>query len=301
VLRLWSLPFDAKTRRVTGDATPITPANLIVSGFDLSWNGKAVVYMSARPGREDMELWSASLDGGQPTLLGEARTFFSPRVSRDGTRVASRITRDGLEGRRIAWLTVGRGDERLLPPGRSNPMDWSADGEQLLHTCSTPQRVATLCVSRVSDPNAEMRVLITDPAYAFWQGRFSPDGRWVLFNAQSLKQAGISILGIIPVAGGTWIPLTEPTLWADKARWAPDGRTIYFISNRDSAFFDVWGIEFDPVKGAVVGREFRVTNYANPGRLITGQGGSELGVSANRIVLPVVETTGSIWVLDNVK
>jgi hypothetical protein len=44
-----------------------------------------------------------------------------------------------------------------------------------------------------------------------------------------------------------------------------------------------------------------VTKYDNPGRLIAGTGGSELGVSATRIVLPIVETTGSIWVLDGIK
>ena len=82
----------------------------------------------------------------------------------------------------------------------------------------------------------------------------------------------------MPAAGGKWTPLTDPTLWADKARWAPDGKTIYFISNRDSAFFDVWGIEFDPAKGATVGKEFRVTQYDNPGRIISGSAGSELGV-----------------------
>ena len=52
-----------------------------------------------------MELWSTSLDAGQPAMLGETLAFFSPRVSRDGTRVAARVTRVGLEGRRLAWCT----------------------------------------------------------------------------------------------------------------------------------------------------------------------------------------------------
>jgi hypothetical protein len=55
-----------------------------------------------------------------------------------------------------------------------------------------------------------VRPLVVDPEYAIWQGRYSPDGRWVLFNAQSLKQAGVSILGVVPAAGGKWIPLTQP-------------------------------------------------------------------------------------------
>jgi Tol biopolymer transport system component len=80
--RLWSLPFDAKTRRATGDATPITPANQSALGFDLSADDKTLVYVAARQGRTGMQLWSISLDAGQPVLLGEALQFFSPRVSR---------------------------------------------------------------------------------------------------------------------------------------------------------------------------------------------------------------------------
>ena len=300
-VRLWSLPFDAKTRRATGDAAPITPANQSAIGFDLSADDKTLVYATARHGRTGMELWSTSLDGGQPVLLGEAVQFFSPRVSRDGTRVATRIIREGLQGRRIAWLTIGRGDERLLPAGPLNPGDWSPDGARILHNCTASPQSMTLCATRTADPTAEARPLFVDPDYAIWQGRYSPDGRWVLFNAQRLKQAGVSILGVVPASGGKWIPLTDATLWADKARWAPDGKAIYFISNRDSAFFDVWGLEFDPAKGAAVGSEYRVTKYDNPGRLISGSGGSELGVSATRIVLPIAETTGSIWVLEGIK
>ena len=300
--RLWSLPFDARTHRVTGDAAPITPANMSVSAFDLSANGTTVVYVSTRPGGTSMELWSMSLDSGESVLLGQAQTFFSPRVSRDGTRVAVRITREGLDGRRLAWFTIGRSDERLLPPGPTNPTDWSADGDRILHFCLSPQKMPALCTSLATATNAiETQPVVADSGHAIWQGRYSPDGRWVLFNAQSRKQAGVSVLGVVPAAGGKWTPLTDTTLWADKPRWAPDGKAIYFISNRESAFFDVWGIEFDPVKGVSVGKEFRATQYDNPGRVITGTGGSELGVSATRMVLPIVETTGSVWVLDNVK
>jgi len=111
----------------------------------------------------------------------------------------------------------------------------------------------------------------------------------------------VSILGVVPAAGGKWIPLTDPTLWADKARRSPDGRTIYFISNRDSAFFDVWGIGFDSATGAPVGEAFRVTRHDNPGRMISATARSELAVSRTRIVVPITETSGSIWVLDGIK
>jgi hypothetical protein len=93
-------------------------------------------------------------------------------------------------------------------------------------------------------------------------------------------------------------------MWADKPRWAPDGRTIYFVSNRQGPFFDVWGLRFDPATGRATGEEFRVTRYDNPGRVISAAGGptgAELSVNRTRLVLPVTETSGSVWRLDNIK
>jgi len=85
---------------------------------------------------------------------------------------------------------------------------------------------------------------------------------------------------------------------ADKARCAAHGKTIYFISNRDSAFFDVWGIAFDPVKGTPIGAEFRVTRFLDPGRRVQSIAISEFGVSRDRLVVPILERSGSVWVLD---
>ena len=46
---------------------------------------------------------------------------------------------------------------------------------------------------------------------------------------------------------------------------------------------------------------FQVTRFVDPGRrLFPNVGDLELGVSADRLILPILETTGSIWMLDNV-
>jgi hypothetical protein len=105
---------------------------------------------------------------------------------------------------------------------------------------------------------------------------------------------------VIPASGGPWTPLSEAALWADQARWAPDGRAIYFISNRSGPFFDVWGLRFDPDAGRAVGEPFRVTRYESPGRVLDSAAGSELGVSRSHLVVPIRETKGSIWLLDGV-
>ena len=278
----------------------ITPANVSVAGFDLSPND-ALVYIAARPGRVGHELWFRPPDAGEPVLLAEAQALFGTRLSRDGARASYRSVQDP-NSRQLKWRPVRGGEERALPTGVINAFDWSPDGERVITNCPPPAATATVCEQAVTTTSTEeARRILIDDEYSIWQGRYSPDGRWVLFNAQSRKEPGVSILGVVPVTGGKWIPLTDTTLWADKARWGPDGRTIYFISNRESAFFDVWGVEFDPAKGALVGKEFRVTRHENPSRLVSATALAELGVSATRLVVPITETSGSIWVLDNVK
>jgi hypothetical protein len=80
------------------------------------------------------------------------------------------------------------------------------------------------------------------------------------------------------------------------AGWQDD----LFVSNRNSAFFDVWGLRFDPESGRAVGEEFRVTRYDSPGRTVEAASVSELGVSGTRLIVPLTEARGSIWLLDGV-
>ena len=144
--------------------------------------------------------------------------------------------------------------------------------------------------------------MISDPAYDVFQSHFSPDGRWIVFQAgRNLDEGVESTLHVISAAGGPWIKITDGKYWDDKPRWAPDGRAIYFISGC-GGFFNVWGIRFDPSKGKTVGEPFRVTTFENPSLMIPQQLIEDLGfsLSQNKFVLTMQDLSGSIWALDNV-
>ncbi len=300
-VRAWALPFDAASRRVTGEGQPVTRSTQRPA-FDLSADGRWLVSTVARQGKETMELWSRSLETGAETIIGEAPEYFAPRLSRDGAFVAYRTVRMIPKPElRLSWIPRAGGPEQTMPQGFRNPFDWSADGARLLHTCPNPKAPPSICMSpRDASSTANTRTMVADPEHSMYQGRFSPDGRWITFNAQSLKNVGTSLLGVVPAAGGKWTALTDATLWVDKPRWGPDGRTIYFISNRQGGFFDVWGLPFDPVSGRAAGEEFRVTHTESPGRTIASEAGAELGVSSTWLVVPIVESKGSVWLLDRV-
>jgi dipeptidyl aminopeptidase/acylaminoacyl peptidase len=149
---------------------------------------------------------------------------------------------------------------------------------------------------------AVSRRVTGDPAYNLYQAQFSPDGRWIVFEAvRNPPNPNIeSALFVIPAAGGPRTRITDGTRWDDKPRWSPDGKTIYFLSGR-SGFFNVWGIRFDATNGKPVGEPFRVTTIETPARMVPEQINTvELSVVQDRMTLTMEERSGSIWMLDNV-
>ncbi len=292
----------------------MTSAGMNAQRPDVSRDGKKLAFIATRPGTQKQEMWMKSLDDGRETLLvvdefGRARLEWS----RDGTRLAygrSRIDPGGtLSEARIAILPTAGGDEQILtsPEIRAVPNDWSPDGEWIIGGffgragSSPPVSIAMYPISAAPKAETKMRLVTSDPAYNLYQAHFSPDGRWICFIAVKATEAGSSVIRVMPASGGAWTQITEEKYWADKPRWSPDGKTIYFISNRVSGFLNVWGIRFDPIQGKPVGEQFQVTKFEGPGQMVLPLiNQAEIAVTENRLVLPIMEVSGSIWTLDNV-
>jgi dipeptidyl aminopeptidase/acylaminoacyl peptidase len=153
---------------------------------------------------------------------------------------------------------------------------------------------------------ASSRVLVEDPQARLWQGRFSPDGRWLSFTAQPTDGSARTQLFVAPATGAAradWIQIAPEYGSADKARWAPDGRTIYFLSQQqNTSIFNLSGIRFDTSRGKPAGQPFMITHFENPGFVIWPHlaGGSEVDVSTRHALLTMATVTGNIWMLDNV-
>ena len=84
------------------------------------------------------------------------------------------------------------------------------------------------------------------------------------------------------------------------AVFARDGRTLYFLTSRDG-FYNLAGIRFDSDRGIAVGQPFDVTHFTSPGlTVVPFMARAEIGIAAHRAVLPMMSSTGSSWMLDNV-
>jgi Periplasmic component of the Tol biopolymer transport system len=122
----------------------------------------------------------------------------------------------------------------------------------------------------------------------------------VLRAVSNSPTAARSSLYAVSASGGPWKQITDGSGWDDKPRWSADGKTIYFVSGK-GFFFDVWGIRFDPERSEPLGKPFRVTTFDRPSLMIPRWiPPVALSISQNKLLLTMSESSGGIWLLDNV-
>src|SRR5713226_770035 len=80
--------------------------------------------------------------------------------------------------------------------------------------------------------------------------RVSPDGKWIAYDSSTPDLAANtsrSAVFLMPSTGGASRQITEGKKQDSSPMWSPDGRTIAYVSNRDSAAHQVY--LYDVVSG----------------------------------------------------
>ncbi len=86
---------------------------------------------------------------------------------------------------------------------------------------------------------------------------YSPNGRWLMYLAISkATERREWDIWILPATGGQAQRLTNLSGKRPTARWAPDGRAVYFDNSEN-----IWKISFDPETGLAKGQSQQVTFF----------------------------------------
>jgi Tol biopolymer transport system component len=307
--RLWAYPFDSSAGKMTGPGTAITPEDGRVQNPSISPDGRFVAFVLVRAGRSQSELMVTDFDT-KKTEVFAATTFANAWAPDSRTLAYSLIRPDRVNSQESALAVRTIGDAARLVRGWTkdssmHPTGWTSNGRSIIgaYWSPTSRRAKLVTWPLLPSPAQTERPLIDDPQSSLYQGSSSPDGRWLTFISFSdVDRTRVRIFvareGAAPAA---WIRIAANHAWADKPRWSPDGRRLYFISDHGSPYFNLWGVRFDPDRGTAIGEPFQVTRFDTPGStILPDMAYAEIGISARRAILPMQTVRGNIWVMENV-
>jgi hypothetical protein len=93
-----------------------------------------------------------------------------------------------------------------------------------------------------------------------------------------------------------WIPITDGEGMERYADWSPDGKVLYFLSERDG-FRCIRGQRLDPATKHPVGPPFDVYHFHHARQSLGTVDPVNISptVARDKMVFSMVETTGTIW------
>lgn len=210
-----------------------------------SWSadGQSVAYESNQTG--DWDIWVAGAAGGMPVNRtgdhrGEDRY---PSWSPDGRQIAFWSARDG--GGYFVMPAGGTAAKVASTPGaaapRHSPPAWSSDGTRLAYVNYRPAGNALEAVLEIVSILTRETQRLKLPGLQ--EGRldlsWSRDRRYLAYVDAALPSAETTQLLVLRLADGSTTEVTDARANVRSPRWSPDGRFLYFTSNRAGSS-DLW-------------------------------------------------------------
>jgi Tol biopolymer transport system component/DNA-binding winged helix-turn-helix (wHTH) protein len=295
--RIQSFAMDPRSGLITGPPEPLSPEGADAQIVDLSPNGTEIAYRTARHGRD--ELWIHSDDTADRLRSVEPNgTILQPRWSRDGHRLAYMRRHRASRETAVVLLAANAGEPQVVSttPALRMIYDWSPDDRSFLVGCRVADRFA-ICILPMAASRAgeSLPVFAADPERDLFGIRVSPDSRWVTVSAT--PDAMHSAISVIPARGGAWVPITTGEQYDTKPRWSPDGKFVYFLSDRDGAW-NLWRRGFDPASGSPKGEPARVSSFGSTAQFIDYKSDLQFAIAGNRAIVPITEKSGAIWIME---
>jgi Tol biopolymer transport system component len=254
------LAFVLGRRNTTPEATRTAAPSLqftqltVQSGPEgdpcLSPDGNYLVY-AAYEG-EERDIYLQRIGGFNPINLTPNTPEdddSAPAYSPDGRRIAFRSSRDG--GGIFVMGSTGESVRRLSDVG-FDPA-WSPDGRFLVADSEGPSdpldRGTRSSLWVIDVENGEKRLLTEGDAV---QPDWSPGGERIAYWSVEDTTGGRRDLWTIRADGSEAVPITRDAAVDWKPVWSPDGRFLYFASDRAGSM-NLWRVPIDEASGQVLG------------------------------------------------
>ncbi|HJU42678.1 MAG TPA: protein kinase [Vicinamibacterales bacterium] len=296
---IWALPVRANEGKVTGDIGRLTSSVVENQYASISTDGSTLVFSSDRQRNQDIILKDLRT-GVETTLTSTEVNEFSPFLSIDNAKVLYYVFRPDRKPSFSFWVVNATGGvPRQICADCDGPLyGWSRDAAKVIWNDRTPNQRSRIWVRDIESGRND--VLVQHQRYPVTFPRISPDDEWMLFQTvitQTQRQIFVAPVRHWQVAPeSTWIPITNGRTPDRQAVWAPGGRLVYFLSERDG-FRCFWAQRLDPATKRPTGEPFAVQHFheARRGFEPGSFAGLQLSVGPDTLVFPNQERTGNIW------
>ncbi len=256
----------------------------------ISPDGKLVAYAAGPMSR--MRIFVRQ-PGGRPVALtadsgsSQRRPLWSP----DGAQIL-------FEAGANLFLLPALGGVPHLVVDEACCAAWSPDGRQVAYVRS-PRRVPfterseSIYAMPPDGGRSHLVGSVADPHSLTW----SPDGRWLALvsgndqfavGTSNFGNKGPSAIVLVPVVGGTPVPVTDNAALNVSPAWTSDSRHILFVSDRDGAR-DVYSVRLGS-SGVPAGKPLRLTTGLNAHSIT-------LSGAATRIGYSVFQSRANVWAI----
>jgi len=295
---IWSQALDRVNGAAKGPLEPLTEGTAQKLSPSVTWDDAKIAYVS----RDAEDRWSLivrdRISRADQMLLSSPEEI-SGRISGDGARVVYTTTNYDLFS-----VPAGGGIPEKLCDRCGTVMGSSTDGSRVLYEPLENEDVLMEDSARHSPVKLALRptrdVILSG-------ARFSRDGKWVAFhalhNATNTAQIWVAPVGAqLPVPQSQWIPITDGSKLERDPAWSPDGRFLYFISDRDG-FQCIWARPLDALTKKPSGEAFAVRHF-HSARLSLRYVGSQgyytgLTVADGALVFAMGELKANVWLEEN--
>lgn len=250
-------------------------------------DGKFLVYACRERGHWNLYRRRLGTRAARSLLPEADSNNYQPAYAPVGNRVAFRSNRDGGG---IFLLQPDSGALSRLTPFGFYP-SWSPDGSKIVFSSESfldPAETESVRPSSLHIVNVRSRVVrpLPTPTGDALQPAWSPNGTMIAY--WGIAPGGRRNIWIIPArsspsAPGKAIRVTNDTSTDWDPAWSPDGRYLYFSSDRGGSM-NLWRVRIDESSGAVLSSpEPVITPSSYSGWSAFARGGKRLAYVRRRV------------------